>query len=145
MFLSSGAKWPWREADHLPPCSPEVKNEWCYTSTPAICLHGVCKDNFMFFFLYVCLGWDLQICIPILRNARVIVYERTKIKFVLQHLVVWLPVPYFSDISSAFWVRKAQVVGSNYIHVICTTHKLTEYLFRRRCGTKVKRQTKVHV
>jgi len=23
-----------READHSPPCSTEVKNVWCYTSTP---------------------------------------------------------------------------------------------------------------
>jgi hypothetical protein len=26
----------------------EVKNEWRYTSTPPICLHGVDRDNFTF-------------------------------------------------------------------------------------------------
>jgi hypothetical protein len=27
--------WPWREPDHSPPNSNEVKNVWSYTSTPA--------------------------------------------------------------------------------------------------------------
>jgi hypothetical protein len=30
-----------READHSPPSSAEVKNEWNYTSIPLICFHGV--------------------------------------------------------------------------------------------------------
>jgi hypothetical protein len=28
-----GVKRPWREADHSPPSSAEVKNEWSYTPT----------------------------------------------------------------------------------------------------------------
>jgi hypothetical protein len=39
--LSLGVKRLRCEADHSPPCSAEVKNEWSYTSTPPICLHGV--------------------------------------------------------------------------------------------------------
>jgi hypothetical protein len=39
LFL--GIKLPAREADHLPPSSAEVKNEWSYTSTLPIRLHGV--------------------------------------------------------------------------------------------------------
>jgi hypothetical protein len=39
--LSPGVKRPWREADHSPPSSAEVKNAWSYTSTPPIRLHGV--------------------------------------------------------------------------------------------------------
>jgi hypothetical protein len=39
--LSLGVKRPRREADHSPPSSAEVKNEWSYTSTPPIRLHGV--------------------------------------------------------------------------------------------------------
>jgi hypothetical protein len=38
--LSLGVERPWREADHSPPSSVEVKNAWRYTSTP-IRLHGV--------------------------------------------------------------------------------------------------------
>jgi len=34
-------KRPWREADHSPPSSAEVKNVWIYTSLPPIRLHGV--------------------------------------------------------------------------------------------------------
>jgi hypothetical protein len=34
-------KRPGREADHLSPSSAKVKNEWSYTSTPQILLHGV--------------------------------------------------------------------------------------------------------
>jgi hypothetical protein len=41
-------KRPQREADHLPPFSGEVMNEWRYTSTPAF-LHGVYRDNFTCF------------------------------------------------------------------------------------------------
>jgi hypothetical protein len=39
--LSLAVKRPGREADHSPPSSAEVKNEWSYTSTPRIRLHGV--------------------------------------------------------------------------------------------------------
>jgi hypothetical protein len=31
--------------DHLPLSSAEVKNEWSYSSTLPICLHGVDRDN----------------------------------------------------------------------------------------------------
>jgi hypothetical protein len=40
-WFFSGLKRPGREADHSPPCNSEVKNEWSYTSTTPICLHGV--------------------------------------------------------------------------------------------------------
>ena len=30
------------------PSSDEVENEWSYTSTPPMCLHGVGRDNFTF-------------------------------------------------------------------------------------------------
>jgi hypothetical protein len=38
--LTLGVKRPRREADHSP-SGAEVKNEWSYTSTPPIRLHGV--------------------------------------------------------------------------------------------------------
>jgi hypothetical protein len=31
----------WSKANHLPPSSKEVKNEWSYTSIPLICLYDV--------------------------------------------------------------------------------------------------------
>jgi hypothetical protein len=34
-------KRPGCEADHSPPSSAEVKNEWSYNSTPPVRLHGV--------------------------------------------------------------------------------------------------------
>jgi hypothetical protein len=39
--LSLGVKRPGLEADHSLPSSAEVKNDWSYTSTPPIRLHGV--------------------------------------------------------------------------------------------------------
>jgi hypothetical protein len=39
--LSLRVKRQGREADHTPPSSAEVKNEWSYTSTSPIRLHGV--------------------------------------------------------------------------------------------------------
>jgi hypothetical protein len=36
-----GLKQPGCEADHLPPSSADVKNVWCYTSTPPVCLHSM--------------------------------------------------------------------------------------------------------
>jgi hypothetical protein len=41
-------KQPRREIKHSPPSSAEVKNEWSYTSTPAIWFHGVGRLNFSF-------------------------------------------------------------------------------------------------
>jgi hypothetical protein len=38
---SLGVKRQRREADHSPPSSAQVRNEWSYTSTPAIRLHVV--------------------------------------------------------------------------------------------------------
>jgi hypothetical protein len=39
--LSPGIKWPGCEADYSPPSSEEFKNEWSYSSTPPIRLHGL--------------------------------------------------------------------------------------------------------
>jgi hypothetical protein len=50
--LSFGVKWPGREADHSPPSSAEVKNEWSYASTPQYIFMEWClvkhRDNFTF-------------------------------------------------------------------------------------------------
>jgi hypothetical protein len=37
-----------RAVIHSPTSSAEVKNEWSYTSTRHICLHGVDRNNFNF-------------------------------------------------------------------------------------------------
>jgi hypothetical protein len=42
--IFSGVKRRGNEVDCS--TSTEVKSEWRYTSTPLICLHGVCRDNF---------------------------------------------------------------------------------------------------
>jgi hypothetical protein len=39
--LSLGGKRPGREADKSPPSSGDVKNEWSYTFTPPVRVHGV--------------------------------------------------------------------------------------------------------
>jgi hypothetical protein len=39
--LTSRVNRSGRETDHSPPSSAEVNNEWCYTSTPSVRLHGV--------------------------------------------------------------------------------------------------------
>jgi hypothetical protein len=39
--LSLGVKQPGRGADHSNPSSAEVKNEWSYTSTTSIHVHGM--------------------------------------------------------------------------------------------------------
>lgn len=44
--VSRCVKWPGHETDHIPPPTAEVKKEWNYASTPARCLHGVCRDNY---------------------------------------------------------------------------------------------------
>jgi hypothetical protein len=38
-----------READHLPPSSPEIKNVWSYVAPPSLSLHDVCRGSFCFF------------------------------------------------------------------------------------------------
>jgi hypothetical protein len=40
-----GEKRLWGDVDHSPPPSAEIKNEWSYTSTPHIRLHGVNRNN----------------------------------------------------------------------------------------------------
>jgi hypothetical protein len=36
----------WFELGHPPPFSAEVMNEWSYTCTPPVCLHGVDRGSF---------------------------------------------------------------------------------------------------
>jgi hypothetical protein len=42
----SGVKQRERKVNHSPPSSVEVKNEWSYTFTPPLRLHGLDRDNF---------------------------------------------------------------------------------------------------
>jgi hypothetical protein len=44
--------WPRHEEDHSLPYSAEVKNEWSYTSSPPIRLHGVGLENFTFLIMF---------------------------------------------------------------------------------------------
>jgi hypothetical protein len=44
----SRSKHPGRDLDHSVPSGVEVKNEWNYTSTRTIYLHGVKKVSFTF-------------------------------------------------------------------------------------------------
>ena len=45
-------KRPGREVDHKPICSVDVKNEWSYTSTHPVCLHGVEREKFAFTLIF---------------------------------------------------------------------------------------------
>jgi hypothetical protein len=47
--LSSEIKRTGREINKLFPSRAEVKNEWSYTSAPPAYLHGVNKDNYVFY------------------------------------------------------------------------------------------------
>ena len=40
------------EAGHSPASSAEVENQWSYTSTPPVCLHGVDRDSLTFTFTF---------------------------------------------------------------------------------------------
>jgi len=44
---SLGVEWPGHETNHLPPTA-KFRNEWCYTSAPSTCLHGVHRNNYTF-------------------------------------------------------------------------------------------------
>jgi hypothetical protein len=44
-LLSPGVKRLKREADHLPPSSSEVKNEWSFISTRPYATHGVHREK----------------------------------------------------------------------------------------------------
>lgn len=47
--LSPMVNWPGYEADHSPPCSAAVKNEWSYTSDPTVGINGICRGNSSFY------------------------------------------------------------------------------------------------
>ena len=46
--VGGSGKSPGHEADHSHPSCAKVKNEWSYTSTPPVCLRGMCRDNLTF-------------------------------------------------------------------------------------------------
>jgi hypothetical protein len=62
--VSLGVKPPRREANHSPPSSTEVKNEWSYTSTLQYIFMARClvkyKDNFTFTFTFTCTFYFLS-------------------------------------------------------------------------------------
>jgi hypothetical protein len=66
-----GVKQLRSEADHSHTSGAKVTNEWSYTSTPSIRLHGVDRDNFAFNYLYLkrdnlqVQGW---FCVRVKRN-----------------------------------------------------------------------------
>jgi hypothetical protein len=39
-----GEKWPKREADHSPPSSGDIKNDWSYISMHPTCCYGMHRD-----------------------------------------------------------------------------------------------------
>jgi hypothetical protein len=43
-----GIQWQEHEADHSPPCSTEVKNAQCCTSSPSIHLHAMMLNGIMY-------------------------------------------------------------------------------------------------
>ena len=49
-FFSPGFKQMVHDDDHSLPSSTKDNNEWSYTSTPSICLHGMLLDNCTFNF-----------------------------------------------------------------------------------------------
>ena len=54
-----GVKQPENEADHVPLSSEEIKNEWSYTPTSLMCLHGVDRDNCFLVLQTNKRDWDL--------------------------------------------------------------------------------------
>ena len=46
-FLSTGVK-QLCEFNYSPTSSAQVKNEWTYSSTPSVCLHGIQRHKFTF-------------------------------------------------------------------------------------------------
>jgi len=55
------------EVNHSPPSSAMFKNEWSYTFTSPVCLHGMDRENFTFILLT-----SLRFMIKIQRNAKVL-------------------------------------------------------------------------
>ena len=53
----SEVKRPGHDVNHSPLSSNEVKNEWSYTSTPPVHLHGEIRDNFTFFLTHKAGVW----------------------------------------------------------------------------------------
>jgi len=60
-YCFRGLKRLGREVNHSPSFSAEVKNGWCCTSTPPLCLYGVNRDHFAFFIIFSCGGQGLLI------------------------------------------------------------------------------------
>ena len=60
------------KADHSPPSTAGVKNEWGYTSTTPICLHGMYRDSLIF---------------TLYSTSKTLPWQQTEWKWVLIHVV----------------------------------------------------------
>jgi hypothetical protein len=90
-----GVTRPVREVDYAPPPNTEVKNEWSYTSTPTVRLHGVGRDNFTFMILP-----PLNATIRVTYN----VGKQTKRKYKLWHGPPLAPQSAVTLLRSTFYV-----------------------------------------
>ena len=61
LVLFPGLKWPGREVNYSSLSIAEVKNEWSYTAAPSVRLHGVDRENFIFYLFNIIL---LRVCLP---------------------------------------------------------------------------------
>ena len=55
-FVYPGLNRSERDVDHSHSYDGEVKNEWSYTSTPPICLHGMDREHCTLFYITLLLG-----------------------------------------------------------------------------------------
>ena len=57
-----GVKLPMRDVDHLRPSGAKTESEWSCTSTPSICLHGMDRETFSFFWPVYLNGHIQRVC-----------------------------------------------------------------------------------
>ena len=150
-------KRPGRESDHSPPSSIEINNEWSYTSTPAICLHGENKDLTSLLCLGLpsgCFTWDLRTLIlykfrfstmHATRFAHVIVVDLITLKYLagtqMMKPIIRLPIGYnnLRQINLySIWKRRADLTecARDYCYKKCWKCKANCTWQRRVLPTK---------
>ena len=128
-----------------PPSDAIVKNEWCCTSTPVVCLCGMCRDNFFFTF------WMLHVTIIIIlavHNAVSFnfspVLSASAFCFLVMHLAqvsgsfIWMPVPNWKIVAlvyfpwlfiTVYYYEACWNLSGNLLH-LWDAYLVTLYLFQ---------------
>jgi len=119
--FARGIKRPERDADHSPPSSDEIKNEWSYASTTPTHLHGVYRGKFSCSYLLYHHHWRFNrytdnfrgICLLVSAVRRP--YSSSLVCSATQFMIIWWSLPLRCENGSHLLISVSGACESRFV------------------------------